>query len=616
MVEKKNQEEEVGDAQKKQETMLSSAIYGRSLTQLLLFTHSLINLLTHSLSLTHSLTSILTYSLTHSLRSRDMTSQSPAPSHFRSPMTQQRDPRRSSFMSTLSAPFSMFKRNNGTVSSSTPASRSFATPGYFHSGSMTNNKEMVDKQRLLQSLMDYFRDCFNIILSTSASYVLDGRVNLNKYIETIVHNLQQENYEIPGLLPHSELITLIITEILKLDHPRSYNDFVTQDTFLQLLRLHTGFYHIPQLRNEPVYSTKLFNNMSTEKTSREAYGKLLSERGVRDFSIIIPNTPNIGGVSLKQRTDFEVMKQREGVHKMERDKKLEEINEKYNDSYVNSMNNAVLNPNNIFPADPDEMDLGVDASQEGQRAPVAVRIAERLEPLNDNDYREISSILLGPPSDKLLIEKFNIDISVNKIKTLRDNSWLNDEMVNFYMKMLNERENELVVKYPIKKKSYFFNSFFVNRLVDNESGGYCYDNVKRWTKKAGIENIMEFERIFFPVNVNNTHWTLAVVYLHAKRVLYYDSMGGRGQRYVEGLLRWVVDEAAAKNKIVVNKNEWSLERGVCPQQENGYDCGVFTVVCADFLADDLPLTYEQKYMSMFRHKIGSFILKGALGYTV
>ena len=156
----------------------------------------------------------------------------------------------------------------------------------------------------------------------------------------------------------------------------------------------------------------------------------------------------------------------------------------------------------------------------------------------------------------------------------------------------------------------------MNRLVDNETGGYCYDNVKRWTKKAGIDSIMEFERIFFPVNVNNTHWTLAVVYIFAKRVLYYDSMGGRGQRYVEGLLRWVVDEAAAKNKVVVNKSEWSLERGVCPQQENGYDCGVFTVVCADFLADDLPLTYEQKHMSMFRHKIGSFILKGALGYTV
>ena len=388
-----------------------------------------------------------------------MTSQSPAPSHFRSPMTQQQDPRRSSFMNTLTAPFSMFKRNTGAAGSSTPASRSFATPGYFHSGSITNSKDMVDKTRLLQKLMDYFRDCFNIIISTSAGYVLDGRVNLNKYIETIIHNLQQENYEIPGLLPHSELTTLIIIEILKLDHPRSYNDFVTQDTFFQLLRLHTGFYNIPQLRHEPVYSTTWHNNMSAERTSRgsmnwsmgadrtsrEAYGKLLSDRGVRDFSIIIPNTPNIGGVSTKQRTDFEVMKQREAVHKVELGKKLEEINEKYNDSYITTTNNSALSERSIFPADPDEMDVDVDSGQEDKRPNVNARVAERLEPLSDSDYREISSVLLGPPSDKLLIEKFNIDISVNKIKTLRDNSWLNDEMVNFYMKMLNDRETQVLI---------------------------------------------------------------------------------------------------------------------------------------------------------------------------
>ena len=548
-------------------------------------------------------------------RSPGLSSYSLTPTHSRPPVTMQLDSRRSSFMSTLTAPFSMLKRTSNSTAS---AIRSFATPRYMPSGSIVSNSQtdVTIKQRLLQQILDYFRNCFNLLLGTD--YALDGRVNLNKYIETIAYNLYNENYNILGLQPNSELMTRITTEVLKLDHPHSFNDFVTHDVFLQLLQLHTGFYSIPQLRIEPVQTSKFFSsssNMSGAKASREAYGKLLSDRGVRDFSIIIPSTPNIGGGSVKQRNDFELMKQREGFQKIEREKRLEEINNKYNDSYITNVTNAATSTS-IFPADPDEMDVEVDNTQESKRPHINQRIAERLEPLSDTDYREISGILLGPPSEKLLIEKYNIDISVNKIKTLRDNSWLNDEMVNFYMKMLNDREEQLLAKYPGKRKSYFFNSFFTNRLVDNETGGYCYDNVKRWTKKAGIDNIMELERIFFPVNVNNTHWTLAVVYISEKKVLYYDSMGGRGQRYVEGLLRWVVDEASTKHKIVVNKSEWSLERGVCPQQQNGYDCGVFTVVCADFLADDLPLTYEQKNMSMFRHKVGSFILRGTLGYSV
>ena len=200
-------------------------------------------------------------------------------------MTQQNDPTRSSFASP------------GYFHSQDPTHSSFATPGYFHSGSMTNSKDMVDKTQLLQKLMDYFRDCFNIIISTSPGYVLDGRVYLKKYIETIIHNIQYENYEIPGLLPHSELTTIIFQEILKLfDHPRSYNDFVTQDTFFQLLRLHTGFYNIPGLRPEPVSNTKW--------TSREEYEKLLSDRGMRDFSVVIPNTPNIGYCSATNKRKY------------------------------------------------------------------------------------------------------------------------------------------------------------------------------------------------------------------------------------------------------------------------------------------------------------------------
>ncbi len=39
--------------------------------------------------------------------------------------------------------------------------------------------------------------------------------------------------------------------------------------------------------------------------------------------------------------------------------------------------------------------------------------------------------------------------------------------------------------------------------------------------------------LFFPVNISNTHWCLAVAHLDARRLQYYDSMGGGGRAYLE-----------------------------------------------------------------------------------
>ncbi|RYY81263.1 hypothetical protein EON63_15820 [archaeon] len=54
----------------------------------------------------------------------------------------------------------------------------------------------------------------------------------------------------------------------------------------------------------------------------------------------------------------------------------------------------------------------------------------------------------------------------------------------------------------------------------------------------------------------------------------------------------------------------------CPQQENGFDCGVFTIMAADFLSDDLPLEYDQNEMEERRYRIAQYILKGSLPYPI
>ena len=113
-----------------------------------------------------------------------------------------------------------------------------------------------------------------------------------------------------------------------------------------------------------------------------------------------------------------------------------------------------------------------------------------------------------------------------KMACLKANGWLNDEVsstrgrvdacrltspfrvcvvflgggrhqvINFYMCMLKERDDLLCAKQPgRRRKSHFFNSFFMERLLISDRA-YKYSNVRRWTKKF---KSFEMDKIFFPV---------------------------------------------------------------------------------------------------------------------
>ena len=53
-------------------------------------------------------------------------------------------------------------------------------------------------------------------------------------------------------------------------------------------------------------------------------------------------------------------------------------------------------------------------------------------------------------------------------------------------------------------------------------------------------DIFDRDKIFCPVNLGNTHWCMAVIFMQEKRIQYYDSMGGQGWKYLNGLERCVL----------------------------------------------------------------------------
>jgi len=168
------------------------------------------------------------------------------------------------------------------------------------------------------------------------------------------------------------------------------------------------------------------------------------------------------------------------------------------------------------------------------------------------------------------------------LSRLRPNQWLNDEVINFYGSMILARSEESkenpvtngVASGKGKGKplnAHYFSTFFWSKL---SAEGYEKGRLAKWTKKV---DLFAKDVILIPINHHNSHWTGAAINFRRKRIESYDSMD-MDRRNVFKHLRYYLD-AEHKNK---KKKPFDFEGWVdytlegTPQQENGFDCGVFT----------------------------------------
>ena len=106
--------------------------------------------------------------------------------------------------------------------------------------------------------------------------------------------------------------------------------------------------------------------------------------------------------------------------------------------------------------------------------------------MTEDDRMELSALLSGPADDEVLIDKYNIDMTRKKLSCLKPRTWLNDEVINFYVAIMMQEGGSI----------YSFSTFFVIRLL-YERGNYTFKNVVRWTKKL---DIFCHKKMFIPIN--------------------------------------------------------------------------------------------------------------------
>eukprot|EP01067_Filipodium_phascolosomae_P000814 Filipodium_phascolosomae@DN1585_c0_g1_i1.p2 len=233
--------------------------------------------------------------------------------------------------------------------------------------------------------------------------------------------------------------------------------------------------------------------------------------------------------------------------------------------------------------------------------------------LTPEEEKEVE-VLLDESRDlnELIVEGFAIPMTREKLLCLNPRQWLNDEVMNLYLKLVQARNEDILstTGYPTNMKPpsvFIFNTFFYSK-VSGEGTKNCYDyaSVRRWTTRSKVD-IFSKDWVLFPIHSGGIHWVLGGIDTRNKEIHYWDSMHGKPPSNFEEIVRnYLADEHMDKKKTPLEtKQDWSLvkEKQAVPMQQNGFDCGVFAISFAKCTAYGRPFDFNQSDMLVLRKKI-------------
>lgn len=241
-----------------------------------------------------------------------------------------------------------------------------------------------------------------------------------------------------------------------------------------------------------------------------------------------------------------------------------------------------------------------------------------LRDFTEEEEEIVNNAIYGDgPANEVLRQIGGESVTRASMQKLAPGQWVGDEAITCFLLGLAKRDEELCRADPNLKRSHFFNSFFMTKLLneghDTKDGVYEYKNVKRWSKKVPGKDIFKLDKIIFPINEGRMHWVCAVVFVQEKRIQFYDSMGADGMVYLESLFQYIQDEHKAKHGgPLPDVDDWKLVPCTqdTPRQGNGFDCGVFLCTFADFVSMGYPLTFTQQHINKCRKRIALSIMMG------
>jgi len=211
--------------------------------------------------------------------------------------------------------------------------------------------------------------------------------------------------------------------------------------------------------------------------------------------------------------------------------------------------------------------------------------------LNAKDMDEVVAVHRGA----------HLEVTRRDLQCMRPGELVNDEAMNLYMSLLNDRDSREGAATPGWLRCYFMNSFFHAKL---KKDGYV--GVERWSradKLVGMD-IHTYDRIIFPIHLTKyglDHWTCAMVDVKGERICYLNSLKAEGSNdstVPEALAEWYKSDRKEKKNEDVPVQDWPIEHWDCPQQSGATDCGVYVLKYCECLGrrqDSLPFSHEDMF---------------------
>ncbi|XP_017010995.2 sentrin-specific protease 6 [Drosophila takahashii] len=189
-----------------------------------------------------------------------------------------------------------------------------------------------------------------------------------------------------------------------------------------------------------------------------------------------------------------------------------------------------------------------------------------------------------------------LSISMKDYMCLSSGSYLNDIIIDFYLRWLKDH----VISEAQRERTHIFSSFFHKRLttltrpinLKQTAAQKRHERVKKWTRTVDI-----FDKDFIIVPFNEqAHWLLAIICFPSLQgpvamggddgaikqpvILIFDSLAVTSRHRAIAILRdYLTCEYRAKNPDgqahVFNKDNMPGHRVEVPQQENLTDCGLY-----------------------------------------
>lgn len=116
-------------------------------------------------------------------------------------------------------------------------------------------------------------------------------------------------------------------------------------------------------------------------------------------------------------------------------------------------------------------------------------------------------------------------------------------------------------------------------------------------------NPFSIQIALMPINLNNSHWVLAVLRPNEKTIGLYDSMGGRNEEACTVLRNFANEVTGHDWSFVTVSASDGIQVITLPRQHNGCDCGVFVCKAAEAISLGAPLFFSQSDMPHVRRRI-------------